>query len=204
MVQQAAARTPRPLKTLWSTRAVCLTPRVQPGQRCQRMGCSMYSVEAMAPRPLRCRITNPSHQSWSVGPSMPVSVEYVAGAALSDGDIMAIGGLTSEGTESTAVEASIQHLLPGQPWLRSRLRASPSEPQREQMVTCTWLAGPAAKLGVNGRNSCSSTIRRPIHGRPGPHADGPWVACRCSWTTREALRRRRIQREVLHEIGARL
>ena len=51
------------------------------------------------------QIYNPSHQSWSVGPSMPVSVEYVAGAALSDGDIMAIGGLTSEGTESTAVEA---------------------------------------------------------------------------------------------------
>lgn len=50
------------------------------------------------------QIYNPSNASWTVGPSMPLSVQYVAGATLPNGDVMAIGGETSSGDISN-VEA---------------------------------------------------------------------------------------------------
>ena len=51
------------------------------------------------------QIYNPSNQSWTVGPPMPVARGYVAGAALPDGLVMAIGGVDADANTSSAVEA---------------------------------------------------------------------------------------------------
>jgi N-acetylneuraminic acid mutarotase len=93
-----------PSSNTWTTTSSMLTPTVAAGSAVGADG-RFYVFGGFAGKPSSSlEIYDPSSHSWSIGTSLPSPIEYDAGAALPNGDIVAIGGQTSEATASTAVE----------------------------------------------------------------------------------------------------